>query len=81
MRLNNKDQEEVRKKLNELQVPRKCAACQKEMLVVSDIIFALAEYDADGLSDELELPVAAIICRNCGHVMLFCADIVKAIRG
>ena len=73
MKLNDEQNEKVKKYLNEKwPEPQACAVCKKVDWKFSDKLYALTEYDPEYLSlERYKLPLIALVCTNCGNTILF----------
>jgi len=82
MKLNDEQNEKVKKYLNEKwPEPQACAVCKEVDWKFSDKLFALKEFDPEHpLSESYELPVIALVCNNCGNTMFFSAIFLNLIN-
>jgi hypothetical protein len=73
MQISESQKQDVLRKLSALtgQFTR-CAVCNREGLVPSDVIFELREFHAGGLYEGGPiLPVLPVSCGNCGNTLFF----------
>jgi hypothetical protein len=83
MRLNDEQNEKVKKYLNEKwPEPQACSVCKKVDWKFSDKLYALTEYDPEYLSFErYKLPLIALVCTNCGNTILFYEKYIGVLEG
>jgi hypothetical protein len=83
MKLNDEQNEKVKKYLNEKwPEPQACAVCKEVDWKFSDELFALKEFGSEHpLSKRCELPVIALVCKHCGNTVFFSAISLNLING
>jgi hypothetical protein len=79
MKLTHKQQEKLKKFLNEKWSEPCCTVCGKDTLEFSDTLFKLNEVNPDGPLMG-EMPVIALVCNNCGNIILFNAIVLGVAR-
>ncbi len=75
MRLDDDAKAKVKNHLNKIWPEPECTIChKKDKLHISDTKFILKEYipkEYENKDYVREIPVIAVICHNCGNVILF----------
>ncbi len=84
MKLNDEQNEKVKKYLNEKwpEPSRACTVCGKDDWKYLEYLFALSECDPEYPPFKgYVLPVIALVCIHCGNLMLFSAKCMGVING